>query len=185
MKKNDINLIPRRKVLHTGTLLIILLIVLVLAGVLFTGTYFPSQSLEGKKQALSRLKKDLEEYADIEMKYQKAIIELNQIDSQIKNLEEFLGTEQEYLDTMEEIRGCLLDGMNIESQINMADYIEIRGVAASDRDIANFERNLINLEKYEVKLESVIGTEDGLRIFKYKLEFGDYGTTMKEAEKDA
>jgi len=171
MIKNDINLLPAKKRLPAYITVGVPFGIFLLVLLLTAGIYFPSASLNNKKDNLEKLKTELSGYEDVNAQYIQKLQELQTLQGSKANFDDFFSGENHVLEITNMLYEIIPEEVTI-TQYNLNETgIVISGTALNDLIIADLEDTFWSTEKFsEIDLGTISGLQDE-RSFVFTLSY--------------
>jgi len=171
MIKSDINLIPKKVKKPLSVSLGIPVAIILLAGILLAGIYFPQVIINNMKNDLSIIEKELGGYEDVQNEYALLTQKLLETRSQIKGIEDFYSLEINLSEMFSEIDRLIPTGITINQYEFMYEGIIISGTGENDLRIAELENRLWETAFFEDIFIAGISGDEGQRSFSFRLTY--------------
>lgn len=163
MRRNDINLLPRKKQISFADVFMVISILLALALIVTGGIIVPEYLLQSKREELKLVEEGLSEFENIEIDYYQKMQEFTQLKNHKENLDTFRETERQVLELMNFVIGSKPSTITLTSQNYENEQIVLIGNSDNVKDIAGFEVSLRRLGIFrDIHLESVNTTDEKL-----------------------
>ncbi len=161
MYKRDINLLPKRKQISASLLLSVFLVLIFIGLLLFAGIMIPREILAGKTRKLDSLKKQIEEYDNVQIDFLLKSAEYDKLLETKNTLEDFTEYPYKVHDQLKLILENTPKGLEFTQYHFAENMISLEGVQTDDLLIADFELSLRKTEIFkEIHLEYIKGGDN-------------------------